>query len=82
MAMERLASLTVSGFQEDSEKVALGFVKSSSDRMAAKEDVMTTRLTDGADRLTASRMPRVPLSAGVIISFWASVKVKNRGLAV
>lgn len=44
----------------------------ASSMMAAKEEVMTTRRTEGAKRVMALRMPVVPLTAGEINSFWGS----------
>ena len=42
--------------------------------MAAKEEVITTRVTVGALALMALRMPRVPFMAGSRRSFWVSVR--------
>ena len=53
-------------------KVWEGSVTFASSMMAAKEEVMTTRRTEGAKRVMAWRMPVVPLTAGEISSFWGS----------
>lgn len=52
------------GFQSFSEKTVLGSASLASDRMDAKEEVMTTRFTPGADFLMAFRMDVVPIMAG------------------
>ena len=44
--------------------------------IAAKEDVMTTRFTDGAEALMALRIPVVPLIAGSKKSFTGSWTLK------
>ena len=50
--------------------------------MAANDEVMTTRLTEGALALIALRIPVVPLIAGSRISFTGSVNLKWNGEAV
>ena len=50
--------------------------------MAAKEDVIATRLTEGALALIALRIPVVPMMAGSSKSFFGSVMLKWKGLAV
>jgi hypothetical protein len=65
-------SLTVTGFQLASEKVVEGSVSLSSSRIEANDDVMTTRLTDGAEACRALRMPVVPITAGSTRSFLGS----------
>ena len=50
--------------------------------MAAKEDVMTTRFTWGADLAIALRIPVVPLMAGSSRSFLLSFVLKWNGDAV
>lgn len=40
--------------------------------MEAKEEVMTTRVTEGAEALRALRMPVVPITAGSTRSFFGS----------
>jgi hypothetical protein len=50
--------------------------------MAAKEEVMTTRFTVGALFLIAFKIPVVPFTAGSRRSFFVSVVLKWKGLAV
>lgn len=50
--------------------------------IAAKEDVITTRFTVGANRWIALRMDVVPFMAGSRRSFWMSVMLKWKGDAV
>lgn len=66
----------VTGFQDFSVKVVLGSFIFEASRMAAKDEVMTTRFTAGADLAMASRMLVVPMTAGSIRSFWGSVMLK------
>jgi hypothetical protein len=61
-----------SGFQLASEKVCEASVSLPSVRMAAKDEVTTMRLTEGAERLTALRMPVVPTTAGSMSSVLGS----------
>jgi hypothetical protein len=65
-------SASVTGFHDVSEKVVAGSATCASLRMAAKEDVMTTRRTVGAEAVMARRIEVVPVTAGVISSFWGS----------
>lgn len=58
------ASASVIGFQSASENVCSGQLPLDGSRTAAKEDVITTLLTDGALSLTACRIPVVPMIAG------------------
>lgn len=62
----------VTGFQEASLKVWFGSVILFSSKMAAKDEVMTTRRTVGAERAMALRMPVVPLTAGSMSSVLGS----------
>jgi len=66
-------SARVTGFQEDSEKVVVGEVMRDSSMMAAKDEVMTTRRTVGAERAMAERIEVVPMTAGSMSSFWGSL---------
>jgi hypothetical protein len=50
--------------------------------MAAKEEVRITRLTVGAWFLMACRIPAVPLMVGSRRSFFVSMTLKWKGLAV
>lgn len=65
----------VLGFQDASEKVWLGSWNLVSSRMEAKDEVMTTRRTDGAERLRARRMPVVPTTAGAMSSVSGSANL-------
>lgn len=65
-------SARVTGFHEASVKVVDGSASLAASRMAAKDEVTTTRRTAGAARATARRRPVVPLTAGSIRSFWGS----------
>lgn len=65
-------SSMVTGFQEASLKVVAGSVTLAASRMAAKDEVTTTRRTEGADRAMALRTPVVPMTAGSMRSFLGS----------
>lgn len=45
-------------------------------RMEAKDEVMTTLLTEGAFFLMAFKIPVVPITAGSMRSFWVSVTLR------
>lgn len=70
-------SLMVMGFQEASVNLTLGSVTLVASMMAAKDEVTTTRFTEGADLAMALRMPVVPMTAGSMRSFLGSA---GRGL--
>ncbi|CRJ94741.1 hypothetical protein BN1723_008576 [Verticillium longisporum] len=53
-------------------KILVGSVTRASSMMEANEDVMTTRLTPGAERWRAWRMAVVPMTAGSMRSFFGS----------
>lgn len=67
-----LMSSMVMGFQEASVKLTLGSVIFVASMMAAKDDVTTTRFTEGADLAMALSMPVVPMTAGSMRSFLGS----------
>jgi len=46
-------------------------------RIDAKDEVMTTLLTEGAFFLIAFKIPVVPMTAGSMRSFWVSVTLSN-----
>lgn len=70
-----------SGFHDFSENVVLGSVRCFSLMMEAKDEVTTTRFTDGAERFSALRMPVVPITAGSISSVLGSSKTQSTTLA-
>lgn len=71
---ELLISSIVTGFQVFSEKTCEPSVKCASSRIEAKDDVMTTRFTPGAEAWRALRIPVVPMTAGSIRSFLGSAR--------
>lgn len=79
VALSLWMSASVTGFQDFSEKTVFGSVTLASSRMAAKDEVTTTRFTEGAERAMALRMPFVPFRAGsmrpVLGSAWERVLV-------
>jgi hypothetical protein len=68
------ASASVMGFQEDSEKVVAGSARRDSSRMAANEEVMTTRRTVGAEVVMERRRAVVPITAGSMSSWMSSAR--------
>lgn len=70
-------SARVTGFHDASLKVVAGSVNFDASRIAAKEEVTTTRRTEGADRAIALRIPVVPMTAGSMRSFWGSAGGRN-----
>lgn len=65
-------SSMVTGFQVFSEKTCDPSVNLASSRTEAKDEVMTTRFTPGAEAWRALRIPVVPMTAGSMRSFLGS----------